>query len=149
MKTLLIFALILSAPLASAAVPGCKDKLQGFTVWDDEGPKGEILLKHTVFPLGDWSPDGNQFDSVILTDTVPAGKLTLEMEFIPGKGGTHVTKAYSRLLPFSREPKLRQFDDFVGQEFFSSFKEAGSYVVRLKSGDKLLCQEKHAFAVGD
>ncbi len=129
------------------AQPDCEKYIQAFNLWEDE-IDGQIVLKHSLFPLVDWDPN-SQFEGVVLTTEAKAVKKPLlEVEYkANSKNGKRKLESFRRVQAFAQEPTLNTFEDFKAEDFFN-FKEAGTYTVRLKDDGALICSQNFKYNLG-
>ena len=141
--------MLLASPLASwaqNAPPNCSAWLKAYVIYEDE-IGGKIVLRHNTYPLVDWDPN-SQFDGILLVKALPASsRPILEVEFRSVQGGNRKVETFKNLLPFERDARLKHFDDFRPTDFFR-FDSPGVFSVRLKSGAKTICLEKHTYSLG-
>lgn len=137
-------ALASQATKDSRKVP-CNSWLSAFALYEDE-IRGQIVVQHSLYPIPDWDPN-SQYDGVVLLKQPPGKFQTLEVEYRSVNKALRKVETYKDVLPFERDARLRQFDDFKPHEFFKS-DTAGTYSIRLKSDGKLVCEESHRYEIG-
>lgn len=135
----MILAVLLTG--ASPAKAGaCDAFLRAFNTYD-EFENGKLEEKHSVFELTEWS-NHSSFEGILANSTVPEGaEVTLEYrKVIRGKV---VKSAKSGFTKWALDPHYRKADiDTVG--FFGKELTSGTYTIRLRNGDKILCEQTEA-----
>lgn len=144
MRKLMTLFLILPS-LASAA--DCKDYLQGFTEWEMK-VKGKMEPQTDFFEIRKWSPD-SQFDGVALAphEAKNLKKPVLEVEFKAHNKAKVKMETFSALTPLPADPNYLVFSEFKPREFFT-FAKSGTFELRLKDADNLLCTSSHIYEIG-
>lgn len=142
----LLLALLASWNALAQKAPSCAGQLQAFTFWEDE-IKGKIVEKETLFDLVEWDPN-SQYDGILLTKTAAKTLKNpiLEVEYRSKSGAKKKSETFKDLKPFERNPDLLQFDDFIPRDFFN-LTEDGTYRVRLKTENRVICEQSFRFAV--
>lgn len=148
-QALILLIVMMGANFSYASkAKSCESLLLAFNTWEDE-VKGEIVTKHSYFGITDWDPN-SEFEGIILTKTASRSlkNPVLELEYVPRSKGQQKIEIYRDPLPFEGDASLLHFDDLRAKEFFT-MKNPGFYIVRLKAENKLLCEAKYTYSLGD
>ncbi len=137
--------LILTALPARAA--DCAGRLKAINIWEDE-IDGQIVTKNTQFPLSGWDPNAT-FDGVILSadDSKNLKAPILEVEYRSKSGSKKKLETFKDAKPFDQDATVKMFEDFKPKEFFT-IRQAGSYSLKLKDGNTVICTESHTYSLG-
>ncbi len=139
MIRLLIFAAILAPPAGAGT---CDKWILGFNVFQMYENKA-LVSKVATFRLADWSSNST-FEGIRLAKSPPPDDeaLTLEIEVVTDKGRREFSS--SELLPIELMPDTLQFSELDMRDTFG-VKGRGKYTVRLKSGEKKICEQSYKF----
>lgn len=129
-----IFLALLTAHSANAA-PSCGERLLGYTVYE-ELHEGEILKKHSVFPVGDWS-DASLFEGILVQ-----GPTTASLDVVLRRQTKRVVKRYS-FAEWALDPAYSHAAKFDPKNFFKDADSGDSFILRLKEDGKAICEDSY------
>lgn len=148
MKTMnwLLIALFSMAPIAHAG--DCAKYISAATIWEDQLDDGQIVQKNTQSDFRDWDPN-DDFDVVMLkSDASKTLKNPiLEVQYLSKNKAKKKFETFKEAKDFEQDPSLKTFSDFDAHSFFK-LRQAGTYTIKLKDGDAVLCTETHSFKLG-
>jgi hypothetical protein len=143
----LFFALLLTVTFQAHAqgAANCDEFLQAYTSWEIK-LEGRLVPRLNFFDIPDWDPN-SQFDGVVLTASASKSvkRPVLEIDF---KSKSKSKKAvFNKAAPLTEDANLLTFPEFKPKEFFT-FEQAGSFEVRLKDGDTVVCRYTRPYYLG-
>jgi len=131
---------------ASTQAADCTGHLQAVNIWEDE-INGQIVLKNTQFAINDWDPNAS-FDGILLMagDSKTLKNPSLEVEYISKSKSKKKLETFKTAKPFDQDSSQKLFD-FEPKEFFS-IRQAGTFTLKLKDGETVVCSQTNKFLLG-
>ena len=132
----MILSALLFPLIGLAAV--CGDRIQGVNEYE-RMEKGKIVEGFSLFKITEWSKH-TAFEVLLVKKTEKAN-LEIEIELIPKSGSKEKKMVKSwPTISWDKNPEYRSASGF-SKTFFSESYFGGKYIIRLKDGAQVSCED--------
>lgn len=136
-----------AGPVAAAAAPApaCGDRLRGFSVFD-VWENDELKERYGVHGILDWS-DASAFQGIAVRSGDEKLQLEIDLRKNP-KGKPQIQGSYE-FKAWEKDKSYFAADGFNGEKFFKNADDGHTFILRLKDGDKVVCEDSPRRVNGD